>query len=124
MSGQRTGHALFVVRRVFLLALVGACLVVPVVAIALNTLGPQSQNTATQLACSDPTTPCALPQTTPTGRAATGYHADGPSATIFGRLTHPTPATCAIAFIVVLCVVLAEALRRRARHAGAQRQSG
>ena len=114
MSERRGDRTVFAARRLGLLVLVIGCLVVPVVSIAANALGSRRQGSA-QADCADPTTPCALPQAIPTGRAATAYQAHAASESIFGRLAHFTPLTWVIVLTVVLCVVLAVVGVRRAR---------
>ena len=48
-------------RRIALLTLVVACLVIPVVAITIEAFGSHSQGTSSELVCSEPTDPCQLP---------------------------------------------------------------
>ena len=49
-------------RRIVLLTLVVACLVVPVVAIAAEVFGSSGHGTSSELVCSQPTDPCQLPK--------------------------------------------------------------
>lgn len=59
--GREGRRASFAARRLILLALVVAFLVVPVVAVALNVFSSQSQSTQSPLVCSVATDPCQLP---------------------------------------------------------------
>jgi hypothetical protein len=55
----------FLIRRVALLTLLVACLVVPVVAVAVNAFGSHGQGgggASSELVCSQATTPCQLPK--------------------------------------------------------------
>jgi hypothetical protein len=62
MTPRRSRRTLFVVRRVALLTLLVACLVVPVVAIAATAFGSHGQGTSSELVCSQTSNPCQLPK--------------------------------------------------------------
>jgi hypothetical protein len=62
MTPGRPGRTTFLIRRAALLTLVVLCLVVPVVAIALEAFGPHGNGTSSELVCSQATEPCQLPK--------------------------------------------------------------
>jgi ABC-type Fe3+ transport system permease subunit len=59
---ERPSRGTFLVRRIALLTLVVACLVVPVVAVAMQAFGPHGSGTSSELVCSQTTDPCQLPK--------------------------------------------------------------
>jgi ABC-type Fe3+ transport system permease subunit len=63
MTPERRGRTTFLIRRAALLTLVVVCLVVPVVAIALEAFGSHGNGgTSSELVCSQATDPCQLPK--------------------------------------------------------------
>ena len=59
---QRPSRGTFLVRRIALLTLVVACLVVPVVAVAVQAFGSHGSGASSELVCSQTTNPCQLPK--------------------------------------------------------------
>ena len=62
MTPKRPRSTTFLIRRAALLTLVVVCLVVPVVAIALEAFGSHGSGTFSELVCSQATDPCQLPK--------------------------------------------------------------
>ena len=113
MSRERAAGTRFVLGRSLLLLLAGCCVLVPVVAAALNGFFPGLGQHAAQ-----PEPLAALPTTLPNGATATplsgqGYRSVPASETIFGHLGDSAPALLLCGALIVTAALSIRALRRR-----------